>query len=85
MYQIIYQFEYYLNHIERFYTKKVRKNLFLKYESTTRKLFKRDQLELLVGNILSVNKNSKKVNFEKIIYPSLMEEDLMSCENIFNI
>jgi hypothetical protein len=72
--------EIFMHHMES-----IRKNLFLKYESTTRKVFKRDQIEVLVNTILGVNENSKKINFEKIIYPKLGAENLRFCENIFNI
>lgn len=72
--------EIFMHHMET-----VRKNLFLKYESTTRKVFKREKTELLVSKILSVDKDTKKINFEKIIYPSLSNEELKLCDNIFNI
>jgi hypothetical protein len=63
----------------------VRKNLKLKYSSTTRAVFKRDKINELVSNIKSINKSSEKINFNKIIFPGTSNVSLTHCENIFNI
>jgi hypothetical protein len=72
--------EIFMHHMES-----VRKNLFLKYNSTTRKVFNREKTKELINKIKKINNQSKKINFEKIIYSKLNEVDLYTCENIFNI
>jgi hypothetical protein len=63
----------------------VRRNLSLKYSSTTRAIFNRNKSDELVKNIKGVNENSNSVSFNKIIFPALESINLTHCENIFNI
>jgi hypothetical protein len=63
----------------------VRKNLLLKYSSTTRAVFKRAKTNELVKSIKSVSESQPTVNFNKIIFPALGSIKLTKCENIFNI
>lgn len=63
----------------------VRKDLHLKYDSTTRSIFKRDRTSELVANIRSVNENTKTFGFNKIIFPGTPDVNLTKVENIFNI
>lgn len=63
----------------------VRKNLNLKYESTTRAVFKRSKSDDLVRSISQVNEKSNNFSFNKIIFPALNSVKLIKCENIFEI
>jgi hypothetical protein len=63
----------------------VRKDLTLKYQSTTRGIFDRDRTPELVERIKRVSKNTQVFDFNKIIFPGVTESRLTHCENIFNI
>ncbi len=63
----------------------VRKNLTLKYDSTTRAVFARARTSELVDSIKNVNEKSSNFSFKKIIFPGLNSIKLIQCENIFNI
>jgi len=63
----------------------VRKNLSLKYRSTTRALFNRSKTNELVSNIKSVKEDTKMFSFNKIIYPKTPGTQLKKVDNIFNI
>jgi hypothetical protein len=63
----------------------VRKNLLLKYDSTTRAVFKRSKTNELVQSIKSVNESKPTFNFNKIIFPGLGQIKLTKCENVFDI
>jgi hypothetical protein len=63
----------------------VRKNLLLKYESTTRGLMDRKRTGELVNIINSINEKSTTFDFKKIIFPKSGSGKLTSCKNIFNI
>jgi hypothetical protein len=63
----------------------VRKDLLLKYNSTTRAVFKRSKTDELVKSIKTVNEASSSFSFNKIIFPGLNSIKLTKCENIFNI
>ena len=63
----------------------VRKDLFLKYDSTTRLVFKREKTKDLVANIKSTSGKNKTLDFKKIIFPGLGLITLSESENIFNI
>jgi len=63
----------------------VRKDLFLKYESTTRGVFDRTRLRELVEAVSKIDESSKHVNFKRIIFPSIGDATLTRCENRFNI
>jgi hypothetical protein len=63
----------------------VRKDLRLKYESTTRALFVRSKTNELVSNIKSVREDTDVFGFNKIIYPKSSKVRLQKVDNIFNI
>jgi hypothetical protein len=63
----------------------VRKDLRLKYESTTRALFIRSKTNELVSNIKSVREDTEVFGFNKIIYPKSSKVRLKKVDNIFNI
>jgi hypothetical protein len=63
----------------------VRKDLALKYHSTTRGIFDRERTPELVERIKQVSKNTQVFDFNKIIFPGVVESELTHCENIFNI
>jgi len=63
----------------------VRKDILLKYDSTTRMIFNRERTRELINSIKSVNEKSKSVNFKKIIFPGLNQVTLSTCKNIFGI
>lgn len=63
----------------------VRKNLNLKYASTTRAVFKRGKTDELIKSIKSVKESNQSINFNRIIYPALNSVKLTKCENIFEI
>ena len=63
----------------------VRKDLFLKYDSTTRAVFKRERTQALVQEIQRVNHESHLFDFKKIIFPGVNNVKLTHCKNIFNI
>jgi hypothetical protein len=63
----------------------VRKNLDLKYSSTTRAIFNRGKTDELIKSIKSVKESNQSINFNKIIYPALNSVKLTQCENIFKI
>ena len=63
----------------------VRKDILLKYDSTTRMIFNRERTRELINSIKSVNEKSKSVNFKKIIFPRLNQVTLTTCKNIFGI
>lgn len=63
----------------------VRKNLLLKYESTTRSVFNRGKTDQLISNIKSVNDKTDRFDFEKIIFPGTKSVNLKTVQNQFNI
>jgi hypothetical protein len=63
----------------------VRKNLTVKYASTTRAIFQRNRTSELVSRIKSVNEQSTNFTFNKIIFPKSGKMKLTQCQNIFNI
>lgn len=63
----------------------VRKNLLLKYESTTRSIFNRIKTKDLISNIESVDESTDKFSFERIIFPGTPPVSLATVPNIFNI
>lgn len=63
----------------------VRKDLTLKYLATTRALFNRSKTDELVSNIKSINEDSQKFNFNRVIFPKSSDFNLKKVENIFNI
>lgn len=63
----------------------VRKDLLIKYESTTRAIFNRNKTNELVHNIKSINTESKSFSFNKIIFPGLSAVALTKCDNLFGI
>lgn len=63
----------------------VRKNLKLKYDSTTRAVFARARTSELLNSIKTVNEKSTNFSFKKIIFPGLGSIKLTRCENLFNI
>jgi hypothetical protein len=63
----------------------VRKNLLLKYESTTRSIFNRVRTDELVNNIKTVNEETDRFGFNGIIFPKTPEGKLYKAENIFDI
>jgi hypothetical protein len=63
----------------------VRKDLTLKYLSTTRGIFDRSRSPELVNRIKSVNSNTNLFDFSKIIFPGVSNSKLTHCENQFNI
>lgn len=63
----------------------VRKDLLLKYESTTRSIFNRNKTKRLISNIKSVNEATDRFSFEKIIFPGTPAVKLTTVPNIFNI
>lgn len=63
----------------------IRKNLFRKYESTTRSIFKREKITELIKNIQSIKSKENILNFNKIIFPSLGNQTIYEVENKFNI
>lgn len=73
------------NEILMHHMETVRKDLHLKYESTTRSIFKRERTNELIANIRSVGEDTKKFWFNKIIFPGTPIVDLNKVDNIFNI
>lgn len=63
----------------------VRKNLLLKYNSTTRGLMDRKRTAELVNIIGKINEKSTSFDFKKIIFPKSGHGKLTPCKNIFNI
>jgi hypothetical protein len=63
----------------------VRKDLKLKYDATTRSIFKRDKTNELISNIRSVTNKTLSFGFNKIIFPGTPSATLHEVENIFNI
>jgi hypothetical protein len=64
----------------------VRRDLALKYESTTRSILNRGKINDLISNIRSVDENTKRFGFNKIIFPkSVNNIALTTVDNIFNI
>jgi len=63
----------------------VRKDLLLKYGSTTRAIFNRNRTNELVNSIKAVNEKTLNFSFGKIIFPGMASTRLVSSENIFNI
>ena len=63
----------------------IRKDILLKYQSTTRSLINRAKTNELASNIRLVDENTKTFSFNKIIYPKTPEVKLTVTENIFNI
>lgn len=63
----------------------VRKDLYRKYSSTTRSIFQRNKTAQLVNSIKSVGPKVKKIDFKKIIFPSLKTIALEECDNFFKI
>lgn len=78
---------YEFNHgeIKMHHMETVRKDLLLKYESTTRSIFNRGKTKQLINNIKSVNESTDKFSFEKIIFPGTPAAKLTTVPNIFNI
>jgi hypothetical protein len=63
----------------------IRKNLLLKYESTTRSIFNRTKTNELIHNIKSVNETTESFSFNKIIFPGTPSVKLVTVPNQFNI
>jgi len=63
----------------------VRKDLFKKYNSTTRKIFKRERTSELINELRKVNSESSSFSFNKIIFPATGKINLHKVNNIFNI
>jgi hypothetical protein len=63
----------------------VRKNLLLKYESTTRGIMERGRTAELVKIIGEITEKCTTFDFRKIIFPKSGNGKLTKCENIFNI
>lgn len=63
----------------------VRKDLMLKYKSTTRGIFKREDMNDLVYHIKSTTSAKKGFDFKKIIFPGTNPIDLIEVDNIFKI
>ena len=76
-----------LNHtdIKMHHMETVRKNLLLKYQSTTRSIFNRQKTSDLINNIRSVNESTTKFGFNRIIFPAVNGVELKRVDNIFNI
>jgi hypothetical protein len=73
------------NELTMHHMETVRKDLFKKYYSTTRAVFNRKKTRELIGSIKSVNEKNKKLNFKKIIFPSLGSIPIVECDNLFKI
>ena len=78
-------YEFSSNVLTMHHMETVRKNLLLKYESTTRGLMDRKRTGELVNIINSINETSTTFDFKKIIFPKSGHGKLTSCKNIFNI
>ncbi len=78
-----YQFTH--SEIKMHHMETVRKNLLLKYESTTRSIFNRGKTKQLISNIKSVNESTDEFSFEKIIFPGTPSVKLVTVPNQFNI
>lgn len=63
----------------------VRKDLNLKYESTTRGVFQRSRIRELISKINGVTPTTKTFDFNKIIFPAITGVKLTLCSNKFNI
>jgi hypothetical protein len=63
----------------------VRQNLTLKYLATTRGIFDRNRTSELVNIIEKVSHNDVAFDFNRIIFPGVINSKLTHCENIFNI
>lgn len=63
----------------------VRRDLLLKYNSTTRGLMDRKRTAELVAIIGKIDERSTSFDFKKIIFPKSGHGKLTSCKNIFNI
>lgn len=63
----------------------VRKDLYVKYESTTRAVFDRTKTSDLISSIKSVSSDNSTFSFKKIIFPGLNQVKLTPCENLFGI
>lgn len=63
----------------------IRKDLFKKYESTTRAIFNRAKTSELINNIKSIKSSESLLDFNKIIFPALGSQKIYEVENIFNI
>jgi hypothetical protein len=63
----------------------VRRDLLLKYESTTRSIFNRGMTSNLVNNIKSVNESTENFSFNRVIFPGTPPVKLTRVDNIFNI
>jgi len=73
------------NLIKMHHMETVRRNLHMKYGSTTRAIFNRSKTEELVKSIRKANANTHSFNFNKIIFPGMKSVDLTHSENLFSI
>lgn len=78
-------YEFSHSEIKMHHMETVRKDLRLKYESTTRSIFNRGKTDQLISNIKSVDEATHKFSFERIIFPGTPEVKLTTVPNIFNI
>lgn len=78
-------YEFQSSEIKMHHMETVRKNLQLKYESTTRAVFKRNKITELVNRIEAVDEKTKNFSFDRIIFPGIKSVNLVKCKNIFNI
>lgn len=63
----------------------VRKNLWKKYNATSRSDFKRTRTQKLISRIRNVNSKSKAFTYYKVIHTMLNDLPVISCDNIFDI
>ena len=63
----------------------VRRDLTLKYSATTRGIFNRTKTPELVNKISSVSEHTEIFDFDQIIFPGVIQAQLIHCENKFSI
>ena len=63
----------------------VRRDLTLKYSATTRGIFNRTKTPELVNRISSVSETTEIFDFDRIIFPGVVQAQLTHCENKFSI
>lgn len=73
------------NSIVMHHMETVRKDIYTKYESTTRAIFNRNETGRLVEHIRSVNEDTERFDFQKIIFPKTPSQKLIKVDNIFKI
>lgn len=73
------------NDIKMHHMETIRKDIKLKYDSTTRSMFDRSKTNELVSNIKSVDENTLEFGFNRIIFPGTPKGKLYKVDNIFNI